>query len=74
MVLLVPAERGALAADTARIINVVNRSTPEHEPTPSTREPDARLEWRKPALRRIDALDARQMTKARSRHDALHLS
>lgn len=47
---------------------------PEQKPAFHAPEPDVRLEWRRPTLRRIDALDARQIAKARSRHDALHLS
>jgi len=34
--------------------------------------PPVRLTWRRPALRRIEALDAQ--AKGRAPHDALHLS
>jgi hypothetical protein len=40
---------------------------------PARCEPKALKEWRRPILRKIDALDAQQV-KGRSRHDAFHFS
>jgi len=52
----------------------VSTTKPKGTPTESLRADARRLPWRRPTLRKMEAVDARQMTKSRSRHDALHLS
>jgi hypothetical protein len=52
----------------------VSTTKPEGTVTESLRADVQRLPWRRPMLRKMEAVDARQMTKSRSRHDALHLS
>ena len=71
---------GAHASDVApsspfiESLPTLTTTKPEETATESLRTDVKRLPWRRPMLRRMEAIDARQISKSRSRNDALHLS